>query len=98
MAADDPKFIVRMPSDLKARVVEAARANGRSINAEIVYRLEQSVAPTENALTAAQAVIGNAQWLSVLVHEHIRREEALRARLREVAPEDPLAQPPVVPA
>ncbi len=46
MAREDPKFMLRMPADLKARVEEAARAVGRSMNAEIVQRLEQSFSST----------------------------------------------------
>lgn len=42
MARDDPHFRLRLPADLKARVEEAARAANRSINAEIVQRLEGS--------------------------------------------------------
>lgn len=42
MARDDPKFIVRLPDGMRDRIAEAARANGRSMNAEIVHRLEQS--------------------------------------------------------
>jgi hypothetical protein len=33
---------IRLPGDLKPRLVEAALANGRTINAEIVNRLERS--------------------------------------------------------
>lgn len=37
-----PPFGLRMQPDLKARVEESAKANGRSMNAEIVARLEDS--------------------------------------------------------
>ncbi len=60
MAREDPHFRLRLPADLKARVEEAARASGRSINAEIVQRLEASFgAPsvTPEALTAATHAI-----------------------------------------
>ena len=36
------KFVARLPIDLRDRVVEAARRYRRSINSEIVARLEQS--------------------------------------------------------
>lgn len=49
--ADDRKpianitpFGLRMQPDLKARVELSARENNRSLNAEIVYRLEESLA------------------------------------------------------
>lgn len=34
------KFLVRMPDGMRDRIAEAAKANGRSMNAEIVHRLE----------------------------------------------------------
>lgn len=42
MTRDIAPFGVRMPPDLKSRVEAAATNGGRSINAEIVTRLEQS--------------------------------------------------------
>ena len=36
------QFIVRLPDGMRDRIAEAAKANGRSMNAEIVHRLEQS--------------------------------------------------------
>lgn len=39
------QFIVRLPDGMRDRIAEAAKANGRSMNAEIVHRLEQSFAP-----------------------------------------------------
>lgn len=41
MARDDPKFMLRLPAAMKAQIEEAAHAAGRSINAEIVNRLER---------------------------------------------------------
>ena len=84
---------LRIPRDLHAQLMQAAQAKSHSMNAEIVQRLSDSFAPTEDALTAAQAIITNAQWLGVLLHEQLQRERLLRARLRELAPEDPLATP-----
>lgn len=36
------KFIVRLPDGMRDRIKAAARANGRSMNAEIVFLLERS--------------------------------------------------------
>jgi len=36
------KFMVRLPGDMRDRIAEAARANSRSMNSEIVARLEAS--------------------------------------------------------
>ena len=54
MARDDPHFRLRLPPELKAQVEEAARAAGRSINTEIVQRLEASFAAPQSALTEAR--------------------------------------------
>lgn len=42
MARRDPQFNVRIPAELKQAIEEAAKENNRSINSEIVYRLQQS--------------------------------------------------------
>lgn len=36
------KFLVRMPEGMRGRIAEAAKANNRSMNAEIIARLEGS--------------------------------------------------------
>lgn len=43
MARDDVQVNFRMPEALKAALEEAARANKRSITAEVVYRLQASI-------------------------------------------------------
>lgn len=40
--ANIPPFGLRLQPDLKRQVEEAAKANGRSLNAEITHRLEAS--------------------------------------------------------
>lgn len=45
VSRDITPFALRMPPDLRARVDGAAKANKRSLNAEIVARLEESFAP-----------------------------------------------------
>jgi len=42
MARTDPQFNLRVPQELKQQVENAAKESGRSINAEAVFRLEQS--------------------------------------------------------
>jgi len=42
MARTDPQFNLRVPQELKQQVEDAAKESGRSINAEAVFRLEQS--------------------------------------------------------
>ena len=42
MSRTDPQLKVRLSEELKAAVTEAAKNNHRSVNAEIVARLEES--------------------------------------------------------
>lgn len=50
MAREDPQLKLRLTEELKARVTEAARANNRSVNAEIVARLQRTLAQDEASL------------------------------------------------
>lgn len=38
------KFVVRFPDGMRDQIAEAAKANGRSMNAEIIHRLQVSLA------------------------------------------------------
>ena len=42
MTREDPQLKLRLTAEMKAKVTEAARASGRSVNAEITDRLEAS--------------------------------------------------------
>ena len=42
MARDDPQMKLRLAPELKAAIEAAARSSGRSLNAEIVHRLENT--------------------------------------------------------
>lgn len=39
------QFVLRLPDGMRPRIAESAKANGRSMNAEIVARLEASFSP-----------------------------------------------------
>jgi plasmid stability protein len=58
MARRDPQINIRLSEELKQKVHEKAEANGRSVNAELVDRIEVSLlaetSPT-NVLTAEDA-------------------------------------------
>jgi len=43
MSRTDPQLKVRFPGDLKQRLMDAAATSGRSLNSEIVQRLEDSL-------------------------------------------------------
>lgn len=61
---DSEKYIVRFPEGMRASIAEAAKANNRSMNAEIVARLEISFAEPD----AAKA---NERRKLELVHSYI---------------------------
>lgn len=64
MSREDPQFKLRLPPELKARIDQAATENHRSINAEIVARLEQSFpheGPADPAVDKALALSGETQ-------------------------------------
>jgi hypothetical protein len=42
MTRDDPHFRLRVPESLKRQIEISARANSRSLTAEIVHRLEET--------------------------------------------------------
>ena len=48
---DSDKYIVRFPEGMRDKIAEAAKANNRSMNAEIIARLETSIAISEKGPT-----------------------------------------------
>ncbi len=42
MSREDPQLRIRLPIELKEKIEEASRANNRSMNAEIVQRLDST--------------------------------------------------------
>ncbi|WP_151892206.1 Arc family DNA-binding protein, partial [Pseudomonas aeruginosa] len=42
MSREDPQFKLRMPFELRLQAEQAAKAAGRSLNAELVTRIESS--------------------------------------------------------
>lgn len=54
MARIDPKFMLRLPADLKERIMDSSVENKRSLNAEIVARLEASFAEPIETFTSEQ--------------------------------------------
>lgn len=59
MSREDPQLRVRLPIELKEKIEEAAKANSRSMNAEIVQRLDVSFfnePPSDELVSAKDAV------------------------------------------
>ena len=49
---DEDKYILRMPDGMRQQFAEIAKRNGRSLNAELVYRLSQSLLVPEDVVAA----------------------------------------------
>lgn len=103
MAAMEPKqqppYPLRMPGDLRAELEQLAEANGRSLNAEIVSRLQRSVSdsPAINGVSM-KTLFEKLAELEALVREgrHVAPNgpamEAWRARQGVGAPAKPTEQ------
>lgn len=48
MSREDPQMKIRLPADLKDQIEAIAKQSGRSMNAEIVARLQESLNPPPN--------------------------------------------------
>lgn len=57
MADGDSQFKLRLPGELHALITDTAREKKRSINAEVVTRLEQSFVESSAETSVAQAVV-----------------------------------------
>lgn len=94
MARTDPQINLRIPADLKARLEAVALASGRSTNAEIVWRLEQSLLPEGSAREMGSGIPPSAQMLDTRLgdiermgnhsNELQRQMNALQAQLAEL--------------
>lgn len=56
------KFVVRLPDGMRERIAEIARLQHRSMNSEIVRRLEESM-------------VGDDPQSAAIDHEHLSKEE-----------------------
>lgn len=57
MSREDPQLKVRLPQELKDKITESASNLGRSINADVVARLEDSFAFNQSQLRENETVI-----------------------------------------
>lgn len=86
--ASIPPFGLRMQPGLKRRLEDAARANGRSLNSEIVARLEQSLAvPLPSPDLEKRLALLEDIWANLLFDQRLEtvanRVSALEHRLGE---------------
>lgn len=66
MARDDPEIRFRAPDAVKAELERAARANGRSLNAEVLTRLIRSVEAGDTPMGIVQRLHWHAGSLNSL--------------------------------
>lgn len=50
MSRDDPQMKIRLPIELKVQIEDAAKESSRSLNSEIVHRLQTSFDPPSTTL------------------------------------------------
>lgn len=50
MSREDPQLKIRLPLELKEKITESAAEYGRSINSEVVVRLEESFSQNLSAV------------------------------------------------
>lgn len=91
MVEKDSQFRIRLPIHLKERIEESAVANGRSLNAEIVFRLGNEPASDTQATdflrdeaSELEAQIPNIKW--ELDQAHLRMGEMIAAVLNSGKP------------
>lgn len=58
MARTDPQINIRVPVELKKELELLAVKNGRSLNAEVVLRLEQSISNKESTQVISSNPLG----------------------------------------
>ncbi len=75
------KFIVRLPPGMREQLADAAAAAGRSMNAEIVQRLEQTFPTAEKVLLHHR--VGEVAMIVQACKDLQSKSERLEARLRE---------------
>ncbi|MEN6404382.1 MAG: Arc family DNA-binding protein [Armatimonadia bacterium] len=78
MSRDDPQFKLRLPIELRDRIEQAAKESKRSLNAEMVARLEMSFAQEQGM----EAFSGKLDKASV---ELLRRTSEVFKRLLDEA-------------
>ncbi|MBT8767567.1 Arc family DNA-binding protein [Metapseudomonas boanensis] len=85
MSREDPQFKLRMPIELRAQVEQAAKNSGRSLNSELVARIEGSFvgASTLEKLMPAERARELALMARAGIPDEIRRR-AIEAIARAV--------------
>jgi len=94
MARNEPQMNFRIPADLKARLEAAAQESGRSLTAEMVLRLQASLAgggdleATRQALELAQARIEHHRSIAETCEASSKMVTGLYVNLLEQLPQE----------
>lgn len=72
MGRDDPQFNLRLPYELKEKVKQRAKMNNRSINAEIVATMEESLSKP----SPVRGYRDDAERLASLISEQVKEVAA----------------------
>jgi hypothetical protein len=76
---DDAQLRLRFPDSLRELIKDAAETNGRSMNSEIIMRLEASFGPQSPLVNVPPLDAG----VSLVINKYVEGE--LAARLRAIA-------------
>lgn len=106
MAREDPQMKLRLPVDLKNRIEEASKNSGRTLNAEIVSRLQSTFKPEQvkldfgpaNAEVDDESRPVNKRELIQLLNEFVASNNGEVTFKTKVVPDEvtPVAKKPTV--
>lgn len=82
MSPESPHFKIRLPVELKARLENSAKEQGRSLTADIVWRLEKSF-DMQLTYQLLERRLDEAAELDRRLSEVRRRQEEMRAEAEE---------------
>lgn len=87
----DPQYKLRWPEELRDMVSQSAKVNNRSINAEIIYRLEQSFAQPLHPMEVADTL---SEYEKPQEQKLVANDPRERRRLAKLAAESTLKDMP----
>ena len=87
MSREDPQLKIRLPLELKEKITESAAEYGRSINSEVVARLEESFTETIPASGLSKII---AAYFMGLHSRYISEREQLTELLRKTPADEDL--------
>ena len=77
MSREDPQLKIRLPLELKEKITQSAADHGRSINSEVIARLEQSF----NKVNAHETEM---YLMNVMVKEQQKQIDQLQEMVKQL--------------